>query len=84
MSFSSCDTSTRETPSKEEEAHPHTVIALYTEACSIVKRYAGRSESFDVKVGLHQRSVLSPLLFAVIMDVVSSDCFFETSTFLYN
>ena len=32
-----------------------------------------RELSFDVKVGLHQWSVLSPLLFAVVMDVVSSE-----------
>ena len=30
-------------------------------------------ELSDVKVGLHQGSVLSPLLFAVVMDVVSSE-----------
>ena len=34
---------------------------------------AGLSESFEVKVGLHQGSVLSPLLFAAVMDVVSSE-----------
>ena len=33
--------------------------------------YAGLSESFEVKVGLHQGSVLSPLLFDAVMDVVS-------------
>ena len=42
-----------------------TVMALYTEACTIVRTYAGLSESFEVKVG--------PLLFAAVMDVVSSD-----------
>ena len=31
------------------------------------------SEHFEVKVGLHQGSVLSPLLFAAVMDVVSSE-----------
>ena len=30
-------------------------------------------ESFEVKVGLHQGSVLSPLLFTAVMDVVSSE-----------
>ena len=50
-----------------------TVMALYTEACTIVRTDAGLSESFEVKVGLHQGSVLSPLLFAAVMDVVSSE-----------
>ena len=48
-----------------------TVMALYTEACTIVR--TGLSESLEVKVGLHQGSVLSPLLFAAVMDVVSSE-----------
>ena len=50
-----------------------TVIALYTEACTVVRTDAGQSENFEVKVGLHQGSVLSPLLFAAVMDVVSSE-----------
>ena len=50
-----------------------TVMALYTEPCTIVRTDAGLSESFEVKVGLHQGSVLSPLLFAAVMDVVSSE-----------
>ena len=50
-----------------------TVMALYTEACTVVKTDAGLSENFEVKVGLHQGSVLSPLLFAVVMDVVTSE-----------
>ena len=56
-----------------DEWRIRTVMALYTEACIIVKTDVGLSESFDVKVGLHQGSVLSPLLFAVVMDVVSSE-----------
>ena len=47
-----------------------TVMALYTEACTVVRTDAGLNESFEVKVGLHQGSVLSPLLFAAAMDVV--------------
>ena len=49
-----------------------TVMALYTEACTADRTDAELSESFEVKVGLHQGSVLSPLLFAAVMDVVSS------------
>ena len=40
-----------------------TVMALYTEACTVVRTDAGLSESFEVKVGLHG-SVLSSLMFA--------------------
>ena len=47
------------------------VMAFYIEDFTVVKTYARLSESFYVKVGLHQGSVLSPL-FAVVMDVVSS------------
>ena len=50
-----------------------TVMALYTEACTVVRTDAGLSESFEVKDGLHQGSVLSPLLFSTVMDVVSSE-----------
>ena len=50
-----------------------TVMTLYTEDCTVVRTNAGLSESFEVKVCLHQGSVLSPLLFAVVMDVVSSE-----------
>ena len=31
-----------------------TVMALYTEACTVVRTDAGLGESFEVKVGLHQ------------------------------
>ena len=48
-------------------------MALYTETCTVIRTNAGLSESFEVKVGLHQGSVLSPLLFVAVMDVVSSE-----------
>ena len=50
-----------------------TVMALYTEACTIVRADTGLSESFEVNVGLHQGSVLSPLLLAAVTDVASSE-----------
>ena len=28
---------------------------------------------FDIKVGLHQESVLSPFIFAIVIDVLSKD-----------
>ena len=63
-----------------------TVMALYTEVCTVVRTDAGPSESFKVTVGLHQRSILSPLLFAAVMDVVSSEqgvhLFFKANSLL--
>ena len=56
-----------------EEWLIRTIMALHTEACTVVRTDAGLSESFEVKVGLHQGSVVSPLLFAAVMDVVSSE-----------
>ena len=50
-----------------------TVMPSYKEACTVVRTDAGLSESFEVKVGLHQGSVLSPLLLAAVMNVVSSE-----------
>ena len=37
-------------------------MALYTEACTVVRTDAGLNESFEVKVGLHQGSVHCCLL----------------------
>ena len=51
-----------------------TGMALYTEACTVVRTDTGLSDNFEVKVGLHQGSVLNPLLFAAVMDLVSSVC----------
>ena len=44
------------------------------EGSETVARYAvGTTESFKVKVGLHQGSALSPFLFAVIMDRLTDE-----------
>ena len=58
-----------------------TVMALHTEACPVVNTDAGLSESFDVKVGLNQGSVLSPLLSWMLSPVVclQSCCMLMTS-----
>ena len=39
-----------------------TVMALYTEACTVIRTDAGLSESFEGKVGWHQGFVLNSLL----------------------
>ena len=38
-------------------------------ACTVVRTDTGSRESFHENVGVHQRYVLSPLLFAVVMDI---------------
>ena len=46
------------------------VMGLYEGAKSRVRRYSELSEELEVKVGMHQGSVLSPFLFALVVDVV--------------
>ena len=47
------------------------VMSLYEGENTSVRVDSGLSEEFDVKVGMHQGSVLSPFLFAVVVDVVT-------------
>ena len=47
------------------------VMTLFKDARTVVRSSAGDSNEFDVKVGLHQGSVLSPVLFTIVMDVIS-------------
>jgi len=49
------------------------VMALYEGAQTVVKTEDGESEGFEVKVGLHQGSVLSPLLFLIVMEAVTKN-----------
>src|SRR5271163_617311 len=48
-------------------------MAMYTEAMTSVKTQDGPSDKFEVKVGLHQGSVLSPLLFIAVMEVITRE-----------
>ncbi len=43
------------------------VMALYENSTSKVKALAGISEEFSIRVGVHQWSALSPLLFITVM-----------------
>ena len=52
------------------EAFVRAVMSLYKGAKTKVKVGAHLSEEFEVDVGVRQGSVLSPLLFAIVIDVV--------------
>jgi len=46
------------------------VMAMY-EGAQQVRTTEGDSKAFNVKVGLHQGSALSPLLFVIVMEMIS-------------
>ena len=46
---------------------------LYDDSTTLVRCAVGVTERFDVKVGLHQWSALSPCLFAVVMDRMTDE-----------
>ena len=47
------------------------VQGMYANARSCVRVVEGYSEDFEVKVGVHQGSVLSPLLFIIVLEALS-------------
>ena len=56
-----------------EEWLVNAVMALYQDARTVVRTDMGDTGDFKVGVGVHQGSVLSPLLFVVVMDVVTRE-----------
>ena len=48
-------------------------MSLYNGAKTRVRVESAYSEEFEVKVGVHQGSVLSPLLFAIVVDVITKN-----------
>ena len=48
-------------------------IAMYEGAQAVVITTEGDSKAFNVKIGLHQGSVLSLLLFVIVMEVISRE-----------
>ena len=53
------------------EAIVRAVMSLYEGAKTRVRVGSELSEEFEVRVGVHQGSVLSPLIFAIVVDVVT-------------
>ena len=49
------------------------VISLYEGLRTNVRVGSGLLEGFGVSVGVHQGSVLSPLIFAIVVGVVTKD-----------
>jgi len=49
------------------------VISMYSGAKTVVRTVYGNSKNYKVKVGMHQRSALSPLLFVIVMETISRE-----------
>jgi len=49
------------------------VMSIYTGAKTVARTVYGNSKGIEVKVGMHQGSALSPLLFVVVMEVLSRE-----------
>ena len=49
------------------------VMSVYTNAKTVVRTVYGNSKGFEVKVGMHQGSALSPLLFMIVMEAISRE-----------
>ena len=47
------------------------VMSMYTGAKTVVRTVYGNSKGFEVKVGMHQCSALSPLLLVIVMEAIS-------------
>jgi len=49
------------------------VMPMYTGAKTVVRTAYGNINCFEVKIGMHQGSALSPLLFVVVMKALSRE-----------
>ena len=59
------------------------VMKMYQEVLSQVKVEGEDSREFAVKVGIYQGSILSPLIFAVVMDMVTEEVVKEECAVMY-
>ena len=49
------------------------VMSMYTGAKTVVRTVYGDSKCFEVKDGMYQGSALSPLLFVMVMEAISTE-----------
>ena len=61
------------------EGYVKMIQDMYRGTKTRVKKRCGRTEYFEVKVGLHQGSAVSPLLFIIIMDVLAEEAITKPS-----
>ncbi|KAK3563031.1 hypothetical protein QTP86_013435, partial [Hemibagrus guttatus] len=61
------------------EKYVRVVQDMYERSRTVVRCAVGQTEEFNVEVGLHQGSALSPFLFAMVMDQLSEEVRQESS-----
>jgi len=49
------------------------VMSMYIGGKTVVRTVYGNSKGVEVKVGMHQGSALSPLLFVIVMKAISRE-----------
>ena len=57
----------------DEEWLVSAVMSMYIGAKTVIRTVYGNSKVFEVKVGMHQGSALSPLLFVIVMEAISRE-----------
>ena len=65
------------------ECYVNAVMKMYQEVLSQVKVEGEDSKEFAVRVDIHQGSILSPFIFAVVMDVDTEEVAKEERTMMY-
>ena len=65
------------------ECYVNAVIKMYREVLSQVKVEGDDSKEFAVRMGIYQGSILSPLIFAVVMDVVTEEVVRDGCALMY-